>query len=232
MTAIEVSRWRDPVWLAWLMVVAYLLHNFEEYGIDAAGRAFHFPVTACQQYGCRVHRLVPPGSVVLRRGQHPVRVDHLAGGRAVVSSQPCGRTDRSRVVVHQRPEPYRRLFPPMGYSPGTLTAAVIFIPLSLWIFITCFGRGRLRYPVLAAILLASILAQAILLGLLLSLSRGSVPLPLAITVQSLDPALSVDPAVVRQPSLAPQTSPRPSDPDQTDNSDRETATPNNLKGPR
>lgn len=25
------SRWRDPVWLAWLMTVAYLLHNFEEY---------------------------------------------------------------------------------------------------------------------------------------------------------------------------------------------------------
>jgi hypothetical protein len=35
----DVSRWRDPVWLSWLMVVAYLLHNFEEYGIDAKGRA-------------------------------------------------------------------------------------------------------------------------------------------------------------------------------------------------
>jgi hypothetical protein len=23
-----VSRWRDPGWLAWLMTVAYLLHNF------------------------------------------------------------------------------------------------------------------------------------------------------------------------------------------------------------
>ena len=46
-----VSRWRDPVWLAWLMTAAYLLHNFEEYGIDAKGRAFHFPVTACQTYG-------------------------------------------------------------------------------------------------------------------------------------------------------------------------------------
>ena len=66
---------------------------------------------------------------------------------------------------------------PDGYSPGTLTAAVIFSPLSLWIFLTCFGRGRLRYPGLAAILLASILAQAVLLGLLLGLSSGSIHSP-------------------------------------------------------
>jgi hypothetical protein len=46
-----LSRWRDPVWIAWLMAVAYLLHNFEEYGIDAKGRAFHFPMTACATYG-------------------------------------------------------------------------------------------------------------------------------------------------------------------------------------
>lgn len=39
-----VSRWCDPVWIARLMVVAYLLHNFEECGVDAKGRAFHFPV--------------------------------------------------------------------------------------------------------------------------------------------------------------------------------------------
>jgi Protein of unknown function with HXXEE motif len=47
----EVSRWRYPAWLSWLMVVAYLLHNFEEYGIDAEGRAFHFPATACGVFG-------------------------------------------------------------------------------------------------------------------------------------------------------------------------------------
>ena len=30
------SRWRDRVWLSWLAVVIYLLHNVEEYGIDFA----------------------------------------------------------------------------------------------------------------------------------------------------------------------------------------------------
>lgn len=46
-----VWRWRDSGWLAWLMVLAYLLHNFEQYGVDAEGRAFRFSVIACAQYG-------------------------------------------------------------------------------------------------------------------------------------------------------------------------------------
>ena len=29
----EVSRWRDPLWLAWLAVPMYLLHQFEEYSL-------------------------------------------------------------------------------------------------------------------------------------------------------------------------------------------------------
>ncbi len=27
----KVSRWRDPMWLAWLAVPLYWLHQFEEY---------------------------------------------------------------------------------------------------------------------------------------------------------------------------------------------------------
>lgn len=29
---LDVSRWRDPVWLAWCLSAAYLFHVFEEYG--------------------------------------------------------------------------------------------------------------------------------------------------------------------------------------------------------
>jgi hypothetical protein len=43
--------------------------------------------------------------------------------------------------------------------------------------------------VLAAILIASILAQAILLVLLLGLSHGTISLPAAIIIQSVDPLL-------------------------------------------
>ena len=32
-----VSRWRDPVWLGWLAVPLYLVHQFEEYSLAGVG---------------------------------------------------------------------------------------------------------------------------------------------------------------------------------------------------
>ena len=32
-----VSRWRDPVWLGWLAVPLYLVHQFEEYSLPVLG---------------------------------------------------------------------------------------------------------------------------------------------------------------------------------------------------
>ena len=37
---LTVSRWRDLVWLAWLGTLAYLIHQFEEHGIDAEGATY------------------------------------------------------------------------------------------------------------------------------------------------------------------------------------------------
>jgi hypothetical protein len=42
-------RWRDPVWLAWLIAAVYFVHNFEEYGIDALGEAHAFPLRHAQR---------------------------------------------------------------------------------------------------------------------------------------------------------------------------------------
>jgi Protein of unknown function with HXXEE motif len=185
----QSSRWRDPVWLAWLMVVAYLLHNFEEYGIDAAGRAFHFPVTACQQYGFDSIQACPLLPSFFVAVNIPFVWIALPVAALWCRRNPAVGLTGVGLLFTNALSHLGGALTPMGYSPGTLTAAVIFIPLSVWIFVACFGRGRLRYPVLAAILLASILAQVVLLGLLLGLSNGSVALPVAIIVQTLDPIL-------------------------------------------
>lgn len=81
-------------------------------------------------------------------------------------------------------------FTPMGYSPGTLTAGIIFIPLSVWVFGSFFGRSKLlSYPVLAANLLGAILAQAGLRVLLKGLMAESIPIPVATIIQVIDPAV-------------------------------------------
>ncbi len=186
------SRWRDPMWLAWLMVVAYLLHNFEEYGIDAKGRGFHFPVTACAQYGFDSVDGCPLAPSFFVAVNIPFIWIALPIAALWCRRNPAVGLTGVGLLFTNALSHIGGLFTPMGYSPGTLTAAAIFIPLSVWVFATCFGRNKLlAYPVLAAILLASILAQAILLALLLGLSRGSISLPGAIVIQSVDPVLLV-----------------------------------------
>ena len=185
-----VNRWRDPVWLAWLMAVAYLLHNFEEYGIDAKGRAFHFPVTACAQYGFDSVDGCPLAPSFFVAVNIPFVWLVLPIAALWCRRNPAVGLVGSGLLFTNALSHIGGAFTPMGYSPGTFTAAVIFIPLSVWAFVTFFGRNKLlSYPILAVILLASILAQAILLALLLALSHGSIPLPIAIVIQSIDPVL-------------------------------------------
>lgn len=186
----EVSRWRDPVWLAWLMTVAYQLHNFEEYGVDAKGRTFHFPVTACTQFGFDSMNgcpLVPSFFVAVNI---PFVWVVLPIAALWCRRNPAVGLTASGLLFTNALSHLGGLLTPMGYSPGTLTAAIIFIPLSVWVFVTFFGSGKLlSYPVLAAVLGAAVLAQVVLLGLLLGLSHGVLALPAAIVVQVIDPVL-------------------------------------------
>jgi hypothetical protein len=48
---LSVSRWRDIVWLTWLATCAYLVHQFEEPGIDALGAAYAFRSSLCDVLG-------------------------------------------------------------------------------------------------------------------------------------------------------------------------------------
>jgi hypothetical protein len=46
-----VSRWRDPVWLAWLAVPLYWLHQFEEYSLPVIGLDYSIQEMICQKIG-------------------------------------------------------------------------------------------------------------------------------------------------------------------------------------
>ena len=44
----QVSIWRDSVWLSWLALPIYMIHEFEEYGVDFLGDKHAFPNGLCQ----------------------------------------------------------------------------------------------------------------------------------------------------------------------------------------
>src|ERR1700742_5361826 len=47
----SISRWRDIAWLTWAAVCAYLLHQFEEHGLDARNQAYAFRGFLCAELG-------------------------------------------------------------------------------------------------------------------------------------------------------------------------------------
>lgn len=186
----DVSRWRDPVSLSWLMMVAYMLHNFEEYGLDAEGRAFRFPATACHAFGFSCLQACPFVPSFFVSVNVPFVWVVLPIAALCCRRNPAVGLAGAGLLLTNGMSHVVGLLTPMGYSPGTLTAAVILIPLGVWVFATCFGQDKLlARPHIAVNLLASILAQAVLLGLLLSLANNALPLPAAIAIQTVDPVL-------------------------------------------
>jgi hypothetical protein len=61
-----------------------------------------------------------------------------------------------------------------GFGPGTLTALVLFVPISAWIIHTCFGAGRLSYNVLALIFVNGVIFHIILTGPLMLFINGNI----------------------------------------------------------
>ena len=48
---LAISRWWDPVWLAWLAVPMLMAHMFDEYGLDVLGRTYDLPYMVCKNLG-------------------------------------------------------------------------------------------------------------------------------------------------------------------------------------
>ena len=54
-----VSRWRDLVWLAWLAVPLYWLHQLEEYSLPVIGLNYSLPDMGCENFGFEPYPACP-----------------------------------------------------------------------------------------------------------------------------------------------------------------------------
>ena len=150
--------------VSWAAVTAYLLHNVEEYGIDLFGRRLGFPDGFCALLNqpalpeCPIPPLffmavnlplfwvaAPIAASLSRR--------HTLVGLAlygVIIVNAC---------LHIVP-----FVAGGGYSSGTLTAIVLFVPLSAWLGRTCFGPGRMGYRTLVLLIVLGVIGHALLMA--------------------------------------------------------------------
>lgn len=183
----QISRWRDPVWLAWLMSAVYMLHNFEEYGIDALGQHHAFPISAC----AALHQppypacLLPPGFYL------GVNLSAIWAGSvlcAILSrrNKAVGLAYAGLLITNGLSH-FGSFAAGKGYNPGLVTAVVLFFPLFYWVAKTCFGTGRLSYWVLASIVLAGTVLSVVLLGSMQARVHGYIGDTTLILIQIINP---------------------------------------------
>jgi hypothetical protein len=168
------SRWYDRVWLSWLALVIYLLHNVEEYGIDLFGRLHEFPDAICAFLNVPLYPDCPlPPAFFLAVN---IPLFWIAAPVAALLSRHhplVGLTVYgvifTNALVHLAP-----LLAGGGYGPGTLTAAVLFLPVSAWVAHACFGKGRLSYKAMALLLANGVMLHVILMGSIQLFIRGVI----------------------------------------------------------
>ncbi|EKF23675.1 hypothetical protein C731_2299 [Mycolicibacterium hassiacum DSM 44199] len=174
-----LSRWRDPVWMSWMFAFAYLIHNFEEYGIDAVGRRFAFPGSMCELFGYGTPAECPIGLEFFAAVNVPLFWVALPVAAAGSRCHPAVGMTGLGIVFTNAMTHIGAAIIHRGYNPGLLTAVVVFLPLAAWAAHAFFGSGRLlRLPVLAVVVAGSALLHCLLICLVLAQTRdlvGAVP---------------------------------------------------------
>lgn len=132
----SISRWRDPSWFAWLVAVAYMIHNVEEYGFDATGQSLAFPNMMGGLLGtmpdwsfflCVNLSLVwvmGPLAAALSR-----RYPALAFGMVGIEAVNCLTHIPGAIALG-------------SISGGCTTALVVFLPLVVWAFVGVAGYAK------------------------------------------------------------------------------------------
>jgi hypothetical protein len=159
------SRWRDPVWMSWMAVVAYLLHNGEEYGLDLLGRWNEFPTALC----ANLRLPAPPDCPIPPAFFMAVNLPMfwVAGPLAALLSRRhplVGFALYSVIPINGIVHIVGSLASGEIYNPGLLTAVLVFLPLSVWVGYACFGTDRLSYKAMALLLVWGVALHVILAG--------------------------------------------------------------------
>jgi len=175
-----ISRWRDPAWLAWLGVVVYLLHNFEEYGVAADGIRNAFPDALCTVLGFGAY----PGCVIPHDFFVYVNISLIwvvAPACAVLARRwiMFGSVFFSIVFVNALVH-VGAAVATWSYNPGLVTAVALFLPASIWVGVVIVRVHRLGWGRLVAI---------VALG---GIANGFLPLTITLFTSGVIPAAALN----------------------------------------
>jgi len=186
----NVSRWRDIVWLAWAGTWIYLVHQFEEHGIDAVGGHYAFRGFMCASLGFANPATCPvPFSFITSVN---IAAVWLAGPAAALLGRRWPAVGLSFFSI-----PFVNAFGHLvpaaiagAYNPGVATSIALFLPLSLWAFHVALGRPDLGWRAVVATIVAGFVLHVILIGSLQLYVHGRIGIRALDVIQFVNPAIA------------------------------------------
>ena len=186
----STTRGRDLVWLTWAAVFAYLVHQFEEHGIDARDRIYAFRGYLCAELGFADAASCPVPVVFITTVNVAAvwvmgPLSALLAARWPVIGLSFFAIPAANLFLHAVPA-----LATQSYNPGLITALALFLPLSLLAFVAAITRYHLGVRSVLATLFAGAVMHAILIGSLMSFINGRLDLDTLLLVQVANPLLS------------------------------------------
>jgi len=186
-----VPRTRDMAWLAWAAAAAYLLHQFEEHGIDARGAPYAFHGTLCTRFGFADATACPIPESFITAVNIPMvwlagPIAALLGRRWPAIALSYFSVPAINALAHIAPALAAGI-----YNPGLLTAVLLFLPLSLWTLWIALRRPDLGWRMVAATIAGGIEIHAVLILTLRAYVTGSLSQNALLAIQIVNPAIPV-----------------------------------------
>jgi hypothetical protein len=167
------TRWRDPAMVLPLLWPMYLVHQFEEHGVDLLGRRYAFLGELCavlgstndpggcpadpafifavNGVGCQLAFVL---ALALRK-RRPL-VAACAWGIPLVNAV----THVASAIAHR------------SYNPGVLTSVILFAPMCAWMLHTVVKAGVVERRQVPRIVATGVAVHAVLLGSLMLHAHG------------------------------------------------------------
>ncbi|MEZ4454749.1 MAG: HXXEE domain-containing protein [Nannocystaceae bacterium] len=165
-------RWEDPRWILAAGLPIYMLHQFEEHGVDLLGRAYAFQASFCATLGHADVATCPADpSFMMAVNVGAVWIAFASGmivgpRRAMVGATALG-IPLVSAFMHVVPAIVTR-----SYNPGVATAALLLAPLAFLGLRGLLRTGHLDRARVAAVVAFGLVVHGALIGSVTAYTRG------------------------------------------------------------
>ena len=164
------SRFFDPVSLAWMGAVVYMLHNLEEYGIDMYGHEQAFTILMGHLVGVRISEAAflccnlflvwvvgPLTAVFVKKGYH-----RMAAGMAIFEL--INGTMHIVQAIN------------LGcYNPGLLNSLLLCYPLGIWTLYALYGKKKFPKMDILWLFLGALFYHIVLMAGIVGATKAGIP---------------------------------------------------------